>query len=123
MSLEDAYKNNKGSSNKLLDNKQYDRVEIFNLKGIQSTGGGGGGPPGPPGPTGPQGPQGIQGIQGKAGGFGGATFHYKFDTNTNPSLPTTPTQGYLRLNNSIQDTSDNMYINIMTSNGVNIESF
>ena len=79
MSLEDAYKNNKGSSNKLLDNKQYDRVEIFNLKGVQSTGGGGGGPPGPPGPTGPQGPQGIQGIQGKAGGFGGATFHYKLN--------------------------------------------
>jgi hypothetical protein len=104
-------------------------------QGIQGTIGEGlVGPKGDLGPQGIQGTQGItgtQGIQGQKGeigaqgtdgSFGGATFDYTFNT-TVPGTPSDPGTGIVQLNNSTQNASTTMYIDVTDDNGTSIQSF
>ena len=66
------------------------------------------GPTGSQGPTGTDGVQGPTGSQGISGNFGGNTFHFRFDTETSS---TNLDSGFLRPNNTSQNSATIIYIN------------
>lgn len=115
------------TSTSLLDSKFLDALQVNRLKADL--------PPGPPGPKGDkgdtgdqgpkgdkgdQGPKGDKGDQGIDGNFGGLSYNVTFDTNTTSSNPGT---GKIRLNETNQNTSTELYLNNNDKYSNNLDTF
>lgn len=71
------------------------------------------------GPTGPQGPAGATGAQGPAGT---STSFYKYNANIASTAPPPP-NGTIRWSNATQTLSGELYVNMITSDNVDIDIF
>lgn len=102
--------------------KVYYTTGSVGLQGVQGVQGASGslGAQGSQGLQGTVGSLGPQGTQGTSGNFGGASFDYTFTASTDNSDPGT---GKIKVNQAIQNTATEMYIDDTDDNGNSIISF
>lgn len=75
------------------------------------------------GTQGIQGFNGIQGVQGITGASGVSSTYYEYKVDANSQINSQPSSGYFRYNNSTQTSATAIYVNHLTSPGLDIDLF